>query len=297
MENGTANAGPATGALANSIMQATLECSGLTVAINGRALVSDLDIKLNAGSFICVLGPNGVGKTLTLHTLAGLRPAQDGRINLFGSPLDELDRPAIARRLGLLLQHQEDPFPTTVFETALMGRHPRLKFWQWETGADTEFVAAALHTMDLTDLSPRMAATLSGGERQRLALATLLAQDPDILLLDEPMNHLDPLHKISVLTYLAALATAGKSIVATLHDPALAARVASDILLLFGDGRWEFGPAQAMLTPGKLELLYGTPFGEFTRGDHTVLLPVHDQEDDSQLLDTGGKRPIQSAAH
>jgi iron complex transport system ATP-binding protein len=274
-------------------MQSTLECTGLTVGVDGRLLVRELDLTLSAGAFVCIFGPNGVGKTLMLHTLAGLRDGSGGQVRLYGSPLTELDRPAIARRLGLLLQNQDDAFPTTVFETALMGRHPRLGFWQWETDTDIQCTEAALRTMDLAEFGERMTATLSGGERQRLALATLLVQDPDVMLLDEPMNHLDPLHKIVALTKLKTLADEGKTILTTLHDPALAAKFASDVLLMFGDGGWEFGSADSMLTPDNLERLYGTPFGKFTRGDQTVLLPVQD----GAQLDTGGERPIQSAAH
>lgn len=259
-------------------MQATIECVGLTVAVNGCALIHSLDLELSRGDFVCVLGPNGVGKTLTLHTMAGLRASQGGSVRLNGTALDELDRPTIARRLGLLLQNQDDAFPTTVLENALMGCHPRLGFWQWETRADAEIAHAALRSMDLADLSQRMTTTLSGGERQRLALATLLVQDPDVLLLDEPMNHLDPLHKLSVLTKLSALAKNGKTILATLHDPVLAARYARSTLLLFGDGSWQFGPTDTMLTPENLERLYDTPFLKFTRDEQSVLVPAHASE-------------------
>ncbi len=255
-------------------METTLECVGLTVAVNGRTLVERLNLSLTAGTIVCILGPNGVGKTLTLHTLAGLRASQGGDVRLHGRAMADLDRPDIARRLGLLLQNQEDAFPTTVLETTLMGCHPRLNFWQWETSADIEMARAALRSMDLADLSHRMTATLSGGERQRLALSMLLVQDPDVMLLDEPMNHLDPLHKLAVLEKFAALADQGKTILATLHDPVLAARYSRAVLLLFGNGSWDFGPTDAMLTPEKLERLYGTPFVAYTRDNQSVLVPA-----------------------
>jgi iron complex transport system ATP-binding protein len=255
-------------------MDPTLECVDLAVGVNGRMLIQSLDLQLDHGAFICILGPNGVGKTLTLHTLAGLRPSQRGLVRLRGQSITELERPVVARRLGLLLQNQDDAFPTTVLETALMGCHARLGFWQWETGVEIDDTRAALEAMDLSGLSDRMTATLSGGERQRLALATLLVQDPDVLLLDEPMNHLDPLHKLTVLTKLSELAKAGKTILASLHDPVWAAKYSQHVLLMFGDGGWEYGPTESMLTPENLERLYGTPFAEFRRNGQSVLLPA-----------------------
>ena len=252
----------------------TIECIDLSVEINGRLLVENLNLQLSAGTFVCMLGPNGVGKTLTLHTLAGLRETGKGSVRLHGDAFGDLDRPTIARRLGLLLQTQDDAFPTTVLETALMGRHPWLGFWQWESQHDVEIARQALSTMDLSDLSQRMTATLSGGERRRLALATLLVQDPDILLLDEPMNHLDPLHKLQVLRTLSELAKGGKSVLASLHDPIMAARYSDSVLLMHGNGCWEFGPTAEMLTAAKLESLYGTPFQQFSYGGQSVLLPM-----------------------
>lgn len=252
----------------------TIECENLTIAIGSRTLVANLDLACGAGEFVCVLGPNGVGKTLSLHTLAGLRSAQGGVVRLDGDALEDLERPVIAKRLGLLLQTHDDAFPITVLETALMGRHARLGFWQWETDRDVALADAALTAMGLGELRQRITATLSGGERRRLALATLLVQDPDVLLLDEPMNHLDPMHKLDVLRQLKALAAAGKTVVASLHDPLLAWRFADFVLMLHGNGSWEFGPVAQMLTLEKLENLYGTPFAEFTRDGQSVMLPV-----------------------
>ncbi len=256
---------------------ALLEARHLSIEAGGRVLLRDLDFALYPGDFICLLGPNGVGKTLSLHTLAGLRAPAAGSVWLQGQPLTALDRRHIARRLGLLLQHHDDAFPATVLETALLGRHVHLGLWRWETATDVAAARAALAQMDLAGLEERPAHQLSGGERRRLALATLLVQDPQILLLDEPLNHLDPAHRFVVLETFAALAAQGRTVVASLHDPALAARYANRVLLLHGDGRWEGGPARALLTVERMSELYHTAFARYRRGNEEVLIAVPDR--------------------
>lgn len=233
-----------------------LEARGLAVVAGRRRLVEGLDLALRPGEALAVLGPNGVGKTLTLQTLAGLRKPAAGEVQVGGRPLAGWPRRALARRLGLLPQGIEDPFPATVMEEALIGRHPHLGFWQWESARDLALAREALAEVDLAGLEARSLDTLSGGERRRLAVATLLVQDPAAWLVDEPTNHLDPQHRIGVMRLLAERARAGRGVVVTLHDVNLAARWCARCLLLFGDGSWALGAADEILTEEAVSRLY-----------------------------------------
>jgi iron complex transport system ATP-binding protein len=233
-----------------------LEARDLTVVAGRRTLVEDLVLVLDAGEALAVLGPNGVGKTLTLQTLAGLRKPAAGEVRVAGRPLGSWPRRALARRIGLLPQGTEDPFPATVMEEALIGRHPHLGFWQWESPDDLAIARRALGDVDLAGLEERLLDTLSGGERRRLAVATLLVQDPAVWLADEPTNHLDPQHRLAVMRLLAARARDGRAVVVTLHDVNLAAGWCERCLLLYGDGSWQLGPAAEVLTEEAISRLY-----------------------------------------
>jgi len=253
-----------------------INCHELDIRVAGRRLVNKLSLSISAGQFVCILGRNGVGKTLSLHTLAGLRQPHQGTVEIAGNNLASMSRMDIARQLGLLMQVHDDAFPVSVLDAVVMGRHPRLGFWQWDSDTDRTAALDAIRQFGLEGFENRITATLSGGERRRTALATLMVQNPAIWLLDEPTNHLDPHHQLDVMAQLKQLAQNGKSIVATLHDPVMASRYADYALLLYGNGDWEFGPARDMLSPDYLEKLYGTPFQQYFSASHdeSVTVPV-----------------------
>jgi iron complex transport system ATP-binding protein len=236
-----------------------LRVDGLSIVAGERVLVQKLSLGLRRGEFLAILGRNGSGKTLTLHALAGLNTAQGGRVLLDGQDLRTLPRRRIARRLGLLLQDREESLALSALESALVGRHPHLKFWQREGAQDLAIAQAALKRVGLADFARRSIASLSGGEQRRAAMASLLSQQPQIYLLDEPTNHLDPHHQIEVLEVFRQLCGEGASVVATLHDPTLAERYADRALLLYGDGRYRLGPVAQVLTAEELSALYLTP--------------------------------------
>jgi iron complex transport system ATP-binding protein len=252
-------------------MSATgLTCDGLRVEVAGRVLVDGLELSVGAGSLMGILGRNGSGKTTTLHTLAGLRQGTTPGVRLDGTPIAAWPRREVARRLGLVTQHLDNPFPMSVLETVVAGRHPHLDFWRWEDATDREMARAALARVGLADLAERAVETLSGGERRRVAIATLLCQSPPTCLLDEPTNHLDPAHEQAVMMLLKQLADSGHGVAASLHDVNAASRYCDRCLLLFGDGDWTAGPTDRVLTEDALVRLYGVTMREARLGGERV---------------------------
>jgi iron complex transport system ATP-binding protein len=248
----------------------TLAARDLEVAVGARRLVTGLSLQFHPGEFVAILGRNGSGKTLTLHTLAGLRRPQAGQVSLDGAALESLSRRTVALRLGLLAQDVEESFVTTALESVLVGRHPHLKLWQWESAEDERIAHDVLTAVDLAGFAGRRTDTLSGGELRRVAVAALLAQEPAVFLLDEPSNHLDPAHLLGILGLFRQLCSAGKTVIATLHDPTVAARFADRVLLLHGDGRWAAGSAAQLLTAEKLSELYRVPMLELEKDGRRI---------------------------
>ena len=250
-----------------------LQARGLVIDVPGRGSGRPLDLSLEPGQVWGVLGPNGAGKTTLLHTLAGLRPARAGQVLLDGRALGDLRRRTVAQRLGLIFQDRQDGFPATVLETALIGRHPYLSPWRMEGAEELRLTHAALARLDVDHLEARLVNTLSGGERQRVAIATVLTQSPSIWLADEPSNHLDLHHQVSVMRLLAGQAGEGKSVLMCLHDLNLAARWCDHLLLLYPDGEACWGPAGEILVPSALERLYDQPLATAEIDGARVFVP------------------------
>ncbi len=242
--------------------------------VPGRTLVDSLSVHIRPGSVVAVLGRNGAGKSSTLHAFAGQHAAATGEVRIDGRRLPDWPRRALARRLGLLTQAVEDPFPGTVLDAVLVGRHPHIDFWQWETAADRDIARGHSMPSISTGLDARDIGSLSGGERRRLAVAAVLAQDPDIFLLDEPIQQLDPRHQVIVLDVFRRLADAGRSVVMSLHDAGLATRYADEALLLFGDGRWLHGSGHEVLRAPQIEALYGLAVRELAWSGGRTFVPA-----------------------
>ena len=240
----------------------------------GRPLLRGLDLALHPGERWALLGPNGAGKTTLLQALAGLRPPQAGRIDLAGRPLADWPLREAACLRGLLPQQPLVPAGLRVDEAVLLGRHPHRDAAVRDTPADWAATAAALQRLGLAALAGRRLDELSGGERQRVALAGLLAQDPLLWLLDEPLAALDLPQQQRLLDLLRERADAGRSLMASFHDPSQAARWASHALLLAPDGRWQAGPAEEVLRAETLSALYGHPLHALATPQGPVFVPA-----------------------
>ncbi|NKI33641.1 ABC transporter ATP-binding protein [Wenzhouxiangella sp. XN79A] len=252
-------------------MTARLAVAGLDVTIGGVRRIEGLTLTIEAGQSWGVLGPNGAGKTTLLRTLAGLHPPAAGSVELDGRALETLSRRSVARTLGMLTQNTQFAFDATGLEIALIGRHPHRPAWGRERRDDVERARAALDAVGLSDMADRSCMQLSGGEQRRLALAVVLAQDPDVLLLDEPTNHLDPAVQVAVLDRLwRRVHGPGRVQVMALHDVNLATCYCNHVLLVFGDGRWRAGPTAELLTEAHLSELFGCPIRAVSDGRQTV---------------------------
>lgn len=242
----------------------------LGLRIGRRQLIGQLSLSVGPGELWCILGANGVGKSLLLHTLAGLRKIDSGTVSLSGRALADWSAVDAARTRSFLPQTIHDAFSAQVLDVVLMGRHPHLSRWQWEGDADRDIALAALAAVGLSDLTARDITTLSGGERQRVAIAALLTQDVPLMLLDEPINHLDLHHQILVLQHLVSVAkNAGKAVIYSIHDLNLAVRFSTHAILFRKNGGVDHGPVAAVMNDEALSSAYKHPVCQMKIGEQT----------------------------
>lgn len=237
-----------------------LKLDDVTIQLADTRICQSLSLIFKSGQTWAILGRNGSGKTTLLHHLAGLAQQHQGRITWDNHTVHDIPTHQRAQHIGILLQLDDNSFPCTVMETALLGRHPHIKRWKHEDSHDYQIAEHALQQMELTPFKHRNIQTLSGGEQRRLAIATLLAQQPMVYLLDEPTNHLDLNHQIKALNLFNSLANKQHAlIIMVMHDINLAYRYASHVLLLHEDGSWQAGARDEVMQTDNLSKLYQYP--------------------------------------
>jgi iron complex transport system ATP-binding protein len=237
----------------------------------------DISLDIRGGSLAGLLGPNGCGKTTLLKLLAGLDRPEHGTVALDGRPLSDLPRRIAARRVAVVPQETHPAFDYSAIEMVLMGRHPHLGAFELEGPRDLAIAHDAMEATGTAHLAHRAYMTLSGGEKQRVIIASALAQEPAVLLLDEPTASLDLGYQIEVASLLRRLnRERGMTMVMATHDLNLAASIC-DTIVLMRDGRvLAQGSADDALTPATVRALYGVDADVrfHDRAGHVTVVPV-----------------------
>jgi iron complex transport system ATP-binding protein len=250
-----------------------LEVKALAFGFPGRSVGRDVSFSLGRGEVMCVLGPNGGGKTTLFRTILGLLQSQAGSIHLDGNVLQSLSRIEIARLAGYVPQEHAGYFAFTVREFVLMGRTAHLGAFSVPAKKDREVADRVLESLAISALAQRPITEISGGERQLALLARALAQEPKVLVLDEPTAGLDFGNQVRVLERMSQLAASGIAILFSSHDPDHAFLCAQRALLLAQGRVLEIGAPAQVIRPDTLERLYGVSVQvlRLANGSHTCL--------------------------
>ncbi len=235
----------------------SLAAESVTLAYDGAEIVRDLSVRIEPGSFTIIIGPNACGKSTLLRGLSRLLAPRAGNIVLDGRAITELPAKEVARRLGLLPQSAIAPEGITVRELVGRGRYPHQNLFRQWSAADDAAVDEALAATGTTQLASRAVEALSGGQRQRVWVAMVLAQQTDLLLLDEPTTFLDVAHQVELMELFAELNERGRTIVAVLHDLNHAARHASRIVAMRNGRILAEGPPAEVITSERVQEVFG----------------------------------------
>ena len=244
---------------------------------HSRAAVDSVSLDVRPGAFVGILGPNGCGKTTLLKLLSGVVAADSGSVTFKGQPLAAMPRRAAARHIAVVPQETHPAFDYTALEMVLMGRHPHLGTFEIEGPRDLAIAHDAMAATGTAPLAGRAYMTLSGGEKQRVIIASALAQQPEVLLLDEPTASLDLGYQLEIAALLARLnRDRGVTMVMATHDLNLAASTCDTLVLMRDGGVVAQGPTRDVLTADAVERLYGVDADvQFhARAGHVTVVPV-----------------------
>jgi len=256
--------------------------------VPGIPILRDFSSSITKGEFLTIVGPNGSGKSTLLKLCSGVCSARQGSIHLYGRPLSDYPRRELAKQMAFVSQENAIEFPFTVFEIVLMGRAPHFRGSAFESTRDREIARSVMDKTDIAHLAHQPVTTLSGGERQRAFIARALAQEPEIILLDEPNAHLDIAHQIEIFGLMKRLNVEdGMTVVAVSHDLNLAASYSDRIAMLLCGGLVAVGTPNEVLTSTRIREVFQTevmvdkhPVRETPR--ITLAIPVEDGRADGR---------------
>jgi len=244
-----------------------LEVSALHAGYRHRPVLRELTFSVAPGELWAILGPNGAGKSTLLRTCLGLLSRQAGRISFLGKAIEEWSRRELAQRMAWVPQSFDSAAGFTGLELVLMGRSPHLGLWGLPSRADLDHALALMQDLQIEQLASRASDALSGGERRLLLLARALAQNPRVLMLDEPTAFLDLKHQVDVLRRIKAQTEGGLSAMAVVHDVNHAMAFADKVLLLKDGAMLACGSPGSTLTTQALERLYDLPIASADAGE------------------------------
>ena len=249
-----------------------LRAEGLSVSLDGMAVLSDVSFSVAKGEVVGLVGPNGAGKTTILKILTGALKPQAGQVEILGKSLRGFSVQALGRQLGYLPQEAEVHWPLAVERIVALGRVPHLMPWEDLKSLDEKIIEDAMRATDTFHLKGRRIDHLAGGEKALVMIARLLAGEPKILLTDEPVQGLDPAHALQVMELLRHVVEGGCGVLVVLHDLALAARFCDRVLLLSQGKITASGRPEEVFSPEHLKASYHIE-AKYGSGDGFYVVP------------------------
>lgn len=239
-------------------MKPILTIENITAGYHSKPVIQDINLKITAGEFLGIIGPNGSGKSTLIRVIGRYKKPWSGHIWLRGEDIHQMHAGTVAKSVAVVPQEIQVAFPYTVEEIVFLGRLPYLKWWRKEDEEDYRIVEGCLKRIYAGDICGKLWHELSSGEKQKVVIAKALAQEPEILLLDEPTSHLDINHQLEIMQILSQMnRNEGVTIVAVLHDLNLASIYCSRLAALNHGNLFSVGSPEEVITAENVRSLYG----------------------------------------